>query len=428
MRKRISVLTLFAITALLTGCGTNNEQEVNEESSIAKVEKMDDLAEGAYYVEKNDGYEQLYFGDTSFSTSDVVTGGSADTTRVAWFGSDWGSIPTLYKGESLVYKYTGELTESFAFERFKDYGYTVGICDMEETDTGRYLLSLSSDDHMLATDSKAYMTLTDIGSGNVIVEAIGGKKIRSGNITAAGTIDGLEEGNEYSLDIYTGTKLRKTELTADVRALGAIETYISNSYEFLRSDVISIEIPEWFNSGYYSIDGYGIFRYVNGSSYDDTTDFSVANQNPDAGDLDEDDLLDEKEDENRQVEEVYVAETGTYLITVTYDDDYDKSLSAAITSENDEKDIDTTPVAVLRTYNDSLTLKDVGGNQLQLSTDLEMGNYTLTLTNLLGRDYDFTVKMVSAADGTYVDSAENVIVNSEPEADSSEDSQTGEKN
>ncbi len=422
MRKKVSVLTLFAVAVLISGCGNKNQETV-EESSVTKVENMDDLAEGGYYVEKNDGYEQLYFGDTSFSTSDVVTGGSADTTRVAWFGSDWSSIPTLYKGESLVYKYSGELSESFAFERFKDYGYTVGICDMEETDTGRYLLSLSSDDHMISTDSEAYKTLTDIGSGNVIVEAVGGKKLRSGNITAAGTIEGLEEGNQYSLDIYTGTKLKKTELTADVRALGAIETYISNSYEFLRSDVISIEIPEWFNSGYYSIDGYGIFRYVNGSSYDDTTDFSVANQDPDAGDSDENSLVDEKEDENRQVEEIYIAETGSYLITVTYDDDYDESLSDSFDSEDSKNDIDTTPVAVLRTYNDSLTLKDVGGNQLQLSTDLEMGNYKLTLTNLLGRDYEFTVKMVSAADGTYVDSSENVIVNSEPDDTDSENSQ-----
>ena len=60
-----------------------------------------------------------------------------------------------------------------------------------------------------------------------------------------------------------------------------MQVYESNDYEFLSSNIVKVNIPEWFNSGYYMINGLGLFRYVVGSSYDESTNFNVPNEEGD---------------------------------------------------------------------------------------------------------------------------------------------------
>ena len=43
-----------------------------------------------------------------------------------------------------------------------------------------------------------------------------------------------------------------------------MERFISHEYAFMHSNFIAIEIPDYFVSGYYFVNGVGLFRYVTG--------------------------------------------------------------------------------------------------------------------------------------------------------------------
>ena len=61
-----------------------------------------------------------------------------------------------------------------------------------------------------------------------------------------------------------------------------MERFVNYDYEFMHSNFIVIDIPEYFKSGYYFVNGVGLFRYVsdgdagkyNGKAYDATIDWN----------------------------------------------------------------------------------------------------------------------------------------------------------
>ena len=71
-------------------------------------------------------------------------------------------------------------------------------------------------------------------------------------------------------------------LTANIHCFGSMERFVNYDYEFMHSNFIVIEIPEYFKSGYYFVNGVGLFRYVadsdvskyNGKAYDASIDWN----------------------------------------------------------------------------------------------------------------------------------------------------------
>ena len=89
-------------------------------------------------------------------------------------------------------------------------------------------------------------------------------------------------GKQYVCEFYTGTFYQDFLLTANIHSFGSMERFVSCDYEFMHSTFIVIEIPEYFTSGYYFINGVGLFRYVddedkeiyNGEAYDAAIDWN----------------------------------------------------------------------------------------------------------------------------------------------------------
>jgi hypothetical protein len=60
--------------------------------------------------------------------------------------------------------------------------------------------------------------------------------------------------------------------------MASMEGQVSADYTFIGDNKISLSIPSAFNSGYYLINGVGLFRYINGTSYDETfTEMNIPN-------------------------------------------------------------------------------------------------------------------------------------------------------
>lgn len=381
MKKR-ALIILLASAMCLSGCSFSRKKKTNVEedtNSVGYIEKMDELKEGGYYIYHDDKYLIPYIGKATFDTASDRSQ-YTNSGRVAWFMDDFNKIPTLYEGDYLVYYTSNPLNETFNIERFEYFGYTIGISGLRKKSSGRYAfnaLKSNSSSSYINSNSDAGR-LYDLGSSEVIIDNIGGSKLRAGNITRAGTIYGLEQDKLYAADLYVGTNLNTYVLKADTIALVSMEHRSTNDYTFLRSKILRINLPENLNDGYYAVNGSGIFRYVNGKSYSENTDFNVPNADTKKAESDDseqslavdDDVIKERFTVNR---------SGKITVEVTY-------------GENMKADYAISdPIGKLIGDSSVYTLTNVDEGKMSITVNVNAGEYTLELTGLYGRSYKYAV-------------------------------------
>ena len=190
--KTRSAVALLAMTFCITGCSAFERIRgyTDSEYSVEVETKSSLLEDNAFYVAKNDGtYHKLYFGEASFERGQKSS--EPDSKRVLWFGKDYDRIPTMYRGEKVAYRSMEEFDDRFAVERFEDTGYTIGICGMTESTTGRYKFSTDPDQMQIDIDASTGI-LYQLGEHVVTMDRIGDVDLRRGNVSRAGTVVGLE--------------------------------------------------------------------------------------------------------------------------------------------------------------------------------------------------------------------------------------------
>ncbi len=383
MKRKFFIIYLVVISICLSGCNLSRKKKTDTKKStneVDYVESMDDLEDGGYYIYHDDKYYLPYIGSATFNTSSDRSDYS-NSGRVAWFMDDFNKIPTLYEGDYLVYYTNNKLNEKFNIERFEYFGYTVGISGLYQKSSGRYAFdatkSNSGTSHI--NNKSDAGRLLELSSSEVIIDNIGGSKLRSGNITRAGTIYGLEQDKLYAADLYVGTNLNTYVLKADTIALVSMEHTSTNDYTLLRSKILRINLPKNLNDGYYAVNGSGIFRYVNGKSYTENTDFNVPNEKETAKNS-EDDSEQRLEDDNDVIKENFtVNRSGKITVEVTY-------------GENMKADYAISdPVAKLIGDSSVYTLTHVDEGKMSVTVKVDAGEYTLELTGLYGRNYKYAV-------------------------------------
>lgn len=282
------VLQFLGIQVFQTVMGVNADKPTSYSNSA-------DLESGKAYVWHHDGgkieddlsgdcgkdvFFQCVMGDYNFKgkEKDEVS----DVPRTIWYDSSFDDkIPTIKSGDRLIYVSSTLVPTEITFERFADYGYTIGVANMVadggnhyyivyadmDTDDYKYYLDLKSDASQLAgleTITKLYL------------DKVGKIKVDEKSVSDGGTVLGLEKDKIYTCEFYTGTFYQDYKLTANIHTFSSMETFTSYDYEFMHSNFISITIPEYFKSGYYYVNGIGFFRFVaandeakyNGKAYD----------------------------------------------------------------------------------------------------------------------------------------------------------------
>ena len=112
--------------------------------------------------------------------------------------------------------------------------------------------------------------------------------------TKHGTIPGLKKDSFYNVRVYEGTVEHLYKLCANVFILGSMECLQNIDYKFEEEYLLKIELPANLKTGYYSINGLGVFRYVSESTYNANTNFNEPNVLEDEG-------LKAKEKENPEI-------------------------------------------------------------------------------------------------------------------------------
>ena len=260
MKKKflLTMFTLIASVTMLTGC--NKEEEVVVSYDLVPYQ-LDQLCESTYYVQTGDGFYPVAPGTMTVGENEGAIAAQVNNNRMVWYGLDDKQIPTLYKNQSLVFCTANQIPASWVFERYEDLGYTIGIRALTPNSAGRYETVL--DGYTLHPMSSAYTQLSSLANGTIVgIDRIGATQINNNYVSRGGTITGLAKDQVYSVDVYQGSVYVNTNMTADTHAFSSYELYETTDYSYNQSNYVTIKIPDYFVSGYYYINGAGMFKYV----------------------------------------------------------------------------------------------------------------------------------------------------------------------
>jgi len=272
------------------------ETLLGQTKTVTEASSVDELTSGYYYIWHNPDSNNIFDdlsepGDNIIFTlcpsGDVNWDRDVYVNHMIWFTSanDY-SIPTLYPGDKLLYVSDRSIPyKGITWNRFCDYGYTIGVGNLVGDDSDHYHIVSENGknfkgyvyDKSDAVDLNSYAGVTDL-----FLDKVGGVPVRKNSISEGGTVSNLDKDQMYLCEWYTGSFYQDFEMTADVHAFCFLEEFTTKDYDFLHSNVIEITIPEWFKTGYYYVNGSGLFRYIsssdsklyNGEAYDPSVNWN----------------------------------------------------------------------------------------------------------------------------------------------------------
>jgi len=288
------VCSLFGFNPFVTLSGMS-------EGKPTSFSDVNDLESGKAYVWHHEGGSiekdlskkcntDVFFtcitGDYNFKNHEMEE--ELDYPRSIWVDSSVDDeIPTVTKDDYLIYVSRTEVPDGILFERFADYGYSIGISNLIKDGGNHYYIEFSDvdeDDYKYFVDMKsdASQVAALEPVTKLYLDKVGKTAVRENTVSDGGTVLSLEKDKVYTCEFYTGTYYQDFSLTANIHTFSSMERFTSYDYEFMHSNFIVIKIPEYFKSGYYFVNGVGLFRYVsdedagtyNDKSYDAKVDWN----------------------------------------------------------------------------------------------------------------------------------------------------------
>lgn len=273
MNKNKLLVCSTAIVAiacvLMSGCKKKEVQEGPVEETLTAI-TLNDLSAGNFYVKSGDSFYLLPYEDQNFdiskevkSTEDSENGMiKQDDNRLLDFVYKDSAIPTLYKNDQLIYVSTDPVN-SFSWERFKDCGYSIGISGLIMTNSGK---AKSGDGTRLANGSSLQAALSGVQmpeGSDLTVDKINGTGISKQYVNEAGIITGMSKDATAQIDFYVGTAPLQLTALADTRYFSSFELYQTDRYTLSTDGYAVIEVPSYFKSGYYLLNGTGLVKFLN---------------------------------------------------------------------------------------------------------------------------------------------------------------------
>lgn len=258
--KRIwkTLLLIGITTSLFTGCGF--KKIIQEKGSEYKLTELKDtqLEEGKYYVKDSTTFYEVH--ETEKNNYAASSTKKVDTKRLLWTTLDDSLIPSMYEDGLIAYKTKDSVLEDINIERFKDIGWSIGVQGAEIDADGYVLISFTSDS---VKDSDFYNQLLDYKNYDIRIVSINGEPIKDSFDGISGTITGLERNKTYTMELYVGSQYMTLDITADIHYYQSFEMYYVESSIDTKNGYLAIEMPDGINSGFYNINGAGLFKYYN---------------------------------------------------------------------------------------------------------------------------------------------------------------------
>ena len=292
--KVIAMVMVMVMSFLFTGCGSTEDVEKKEikdntnaglidyETSRLGVDSNkkdfeENLVSGTYYVVHEGIYYPAYTylkNEAADSNLEITSYLRTNPNRMSFYTlENIIDIPTLFPGDHLVYYSTSDMLDCVLWERYKDLGATFGVRNLQKNKSGKYYVDLTADEECVIPDSELYdfykMTVDD-----VMIDKVGGIVV-SDDVVQDGIIVGATKGKTYDMEVYTGTYYKHYNAVANIEAMKAYELFASINIETLQDCFWEIEVPDYFVTGYYDVNGTGMIRVVREPNYSEETDYNV---------------------------------------------------------------------------------------------------------------------------------------------------------
>lgn len=182
MRKKkvIGISFFMALSLMLTGCSVFPTLAGMESKEAKAYANVYDLKANKAYVWHHEGEadirqdlardregENIFFacpkGDTNFKGKELDRSGQYP--RSIWINSSMDDeIPTIIGNNALIYISETTVPEEIVFERFADYGYSIGVSNMIPDEGGHYYFVYAETDkddykYYVDTASEAFSLL-----------------------------------------------------------------------------------------------------------------------------------------------------------------------------------------------------------------------------------------------------------------------------
>ena len=254
MRNKVKIIISALLTAaLLSGC--NSDIQIFEDPDAkyqANALSNGELETNIYYVKEGTKFYQVYECDKSGGGADV------DNTRAAYFvGNYEPKVPTYYKGELIAVASKNNTIDDLKLERYSNTGYSIGIYGAQWSD-GYITFNMSQN---TVKESDASTKFKNSRSNYIMIESINGQNVSADMLNKAGVFVGFEENKDYKVTFWAGTYYGTTTVTADTHFFQSFEAYTLEDHQITKNGYIAIRLPEDLKTGYYMIEGDGLFRY-----------------------------------------------------------------------------------------------------------------------------------------------------------------------
>lgn len=229
-----------------------------------EITAVSDLEDGAYYVLHKESGKEIFrlcpAGKKNWDGEDSLV------AHTLWFNTQNDTeIPVLYPDDQLIFVSSASVPyEGIQWERFADYGYSIGVANLESDQGGHFFIRNTDDGYTayINPDSDAVSLASFVTVSELFIDKLGGAGVGKELVSEGGTLYGLNKDEKYICEWYSGTYFQDYEMTANTHVFCSLESFTTYDYEFLHSNCIAITIPEWLKTGCYYVDGIGLFRYV----------------------------------------------------------------------------------------------------------------------------------------------------------------------
>ena len=253
MKKLKVFLTLCLTSALVfTGCsGASDTKETDPSEPIPTSE----LEEEGYYILGSDGN---YYRPNTDGQNFTGTVTNADSSRVVVSKNNSKFIPKFYTDDMLVYFSSGTVPDEFYVERFRNTGYTIGLYGLSLGSNGRY--SFDKSDIVSGSDLESQIGSLMTEERIATILTVNGRALTEEAVTSAGSLGGLEKGDEVTIEYMIGTYYGSFTTIADEILFYSSATTTINSYRTTKNGYIVLDMPE--TKGYMSIEGIGLMKVM----------------------------------------------------------------------------------------------------------------------------------------------------------------------
>lgn len=286
---KTSILFIL-IFSLLTGCSLGREAKIikkydfNEIGGIIDYQQSslgidknsnnvtNQLKDGMFYVLDNETYYPIYF---DYKNYEKIPASYVEKERMLIFNPETiVNIPTLFTGSSLYYFSKSGVTDYFTVERYKDLGWSLGLCQLKNTKSNKHVyLDFEDDSKGEMVISPDFDGIKNLSGSSVLLDKIGGVRVTP-DFIENGIVVGLTPGATYDVEIYNGTNYNYYNADCNIRYFQAMELYALDEYEPLQDYLYEVKIPEYLLPGYYNFNNLGLVRIVKNDNYDEFTEFN----------------------------------------------------------------------------------------------------------------------------------------------------------